>query len=296
MSELTPQHCYRHPGRETYVSCQRCERPICPDCMIPSSVGHQCPECVQSGMVTTRQTALPYGGTRVANPLVESAVLIGINVAVWLAIMTTGANSSPLLNWLPLLPESIPGRDADGQVILLQGVNNGAVWQVVTAVFTHVAIMHIALNMLSLFFLGPPVTAILGRARFLAIYLLSGFAGSVTVLYLSNPHGQTLGASGAIFGLMGAFLVIARKLQGNASQILFWLGINLVFTFTAPGISWQGHIGGLIGGALATAIFVAVPRGPKRSLIQWSALGVLALVLTVLVLVKVQSWGIPGVS
>jgi membrane associated rhomboid family serine protease len=293
MSELTPQHCYRHPGRETYVSCQRCERPICPDCMIPSSVGHQCPECVKSGMVSTRQAALPYGGTRVANPLIESVVLIGINVAVWLAIMSTGGNSSPMLNWMPLLPETWGFQDADGQVILLQGVNNGAVWQVVTAVFTHVAIMHIGLNMLSLFFLGPPVTAILGRARFLAVYALSGLAGSVTVLYLSNPHGQTLGASGAIFGLMGAFLVIARKLQGNVSQILFWLGLNLVFTFTASGISWQGHIGGLVGGALTTAILVAVPRGPKRSLIQWSALGFLAVVLVVLVLVKVQSWGMP---
>ncbi|HNJ78942.1 MAG TPA: rhomboid family intramembrane serine protease, partial [Marmoricola sp.] len=110
----------------------------------------------------------------------------------------------------------------------------------------------------------------------------------------SNPHSQTLGASGAIFGLMGAFLVIARKLQSNVSQILFWLGINIVFTFTASGISWQGHIGGLIGGALATAIIVAVPRGPRRALIQWSALAVLGVVLVVAVLVKVQTWGLPS--
>lgn len=292
MSELTPQHCYRHPGRETYVSCQRCGRPICPDCMVPSAVGHQCPECVHSGMVATRQGALPYGGTRVANPLIDSAVLIGINALVWVAIMTTGGNSSVLLHWLPLLPETSRALSG-GQVVLVQGVNNGAVWQVVTAVFTHVAIMHIGLNMLSLFFLGPPVTAVLGRARFLAVYGLSGLAGSVVVLYLSNPHAQTLGASGAIFGLMGSFLVIARKLQGNVSQILFWVGLNLVFTFTAPGISWQGHIGGLVGGVVVTGILVAVPRGPKRSLIQWSALGLVAAVLVVLVLLKVQTWGMP---
>ena len=111
--------------------------------------------------------------------------------------------------------------------------------------------------------------------------------------FLSHPNGQTLGASGAIFGLMGAFLVIARKLQGNVNQILFWLGINLVFTFTQPGISWQGHLGGLVGGVIATGIIVAVPRGPRRSLIQWSALGVMAVVLLVLVLVKVQTWGLP---
>ena len=293
MSEPTPQQCFRHSGRETYVTCQRCGRPICPDCMVPSAVGHQCPECVRSGSRETRQAALPYGGSRVANPLVDSAVLIGINVAVWVAIMATGGNNSPLLHWLPLLPETSRATDASGQMVLVQGVNNGAVWQVFTAIFTHVAIMHIALNMLSLFFLGPPVTAVLGRARFLAVYFLSGLAGSVVVLYLSHPNGQTLGASGAIFGLMGAFLVIARKLQGNVNQILFWLGINLVFTFTQPGISWQGHMGGLVGGVVATGIIVAVPRGPRRALIQWSALGVMALVLLVLVLVKVQTWGLP---
>ena len=293
MSEPTPQQCFRHSGRETYVTCQRCGRPICPDCMVPSAVGHQYPECVRTGSRETRQAALPYGGQRVANPLVDSAVLIGINVAVWVAIMATGGNNSPLLHWLPLLPETSRATDASGQMVLVQGVNNGAVWQVFTAIFTHVAIMHIALNMLSLFFLGPPVTAVLGRARFLAVYFLSGLAGSVVVLYLSHPNGQTLGASGAIFGLMGAFLVIARKLQGNVNQILFWLGINLVFTFTQPGISWQGHMGGLVGGVVATGIIVAVPRGPRRALIQWSALGVMALVLLVLVLVKVQTWGLP---
>ena len=294
MSELTPQHCFRHPGRETYISCQRCERPICPDCMVPSAVGHQCPECVQTGIRATRQGALPYGGQRVANPLIDSLVLIGLNVAVWVAIMTTGGQGSSLLNWLPLLPETSRALDNSGHVVLVQGVNNGAVWQVLTAVFTHVALMHIALNMVSLFFLGPPITAVLGRARFWAVYFLAGLAGSVTVLYLSNPHSQTLGASGAIFGLMGAFLVIARKLQSNVSQILFWLGINIVFTFTASGISWQGHIGGLIGGALATAIIVAVPRGPRHALIQWSALAVLGVVLVVAVLVKVQTWGLPS--
>ncbi len=135
--------------------------------------------------------------------------------------------------------------------------------------------------------------ACLAHSHLVAEAKSTAIHGIGLLVFLSHPNGQTLGASGAIFGLMGAFLVIARKLQGNVNQILFWLGINLVFTFTQPGISWQGHLGGLVGGVIATGIIVAVPRGPRRSLIQWSALGVMAVVLLVLVLVKVQTWGMP---
>ncbi len=269
----TAPTCYRHPDRETWIRCQRCDRPICPDCMRSAAVGFQCPSCVKEGSRSTRQGRTPYGGKQVDDPRLTSFVLIGINALVWLAITATGGNRSRLIDVLALLPDSAARQLESGQVTVVKGVDDGAWWQLVTSMFTHVEPIHLGFNMLALYFLGPMLEVVLGRARFLALYLVSGLVGSAAVMLLSEPHGQTVGASGAIFGLMGALAVVATKVGGQLQPILMWLGLNLVFTFTVSGISWQGHVGGLVGGAVLGAAMVYAPR-THRSLVQWSAVAV----------------------
>ncbi|GAB3994460.1 rhomboid family intramembrane serine protease [Nocardioides marmoraquaticus] len=273
-----PPVCYRHPDRETYIRCQRCDRPICPDCMQPASVGFQCPECVRDGARSTRQGLTPYGGKRSGDPRLTSFVLIALNVAVFVAVYLTGRGRSSLVDLLALLPQSAV-RIGPGGPVEVQGVSGGAVWQLVTSGFTHVALLHIAFNMLALYFLGPTLESVLGRARFLAVYLVSLLGGSAAVMWLAAPNGQTIGASGAIFGLFGALLVVALKVRGQVQQILVWLGLNLVITFAVPGISWQGHLGGLVTGAAIAAAIVYAPK-QRRALVQWGAVAlVLAVVL-----------------
>ncbi len=282
-----PPTCYRHPDRETWIRCQRCERPICPDCMNSASVGFQCPECVREGARSTRQARTPYGGNRTGDPRLTSFVLIGINVAVWLAIMATGGSRSRLVDFLALLPDSAAGV-RDGRVVVINGVDDGAVWQLVTSMFTHVQPLHIGFNMLALYFLGPTLENVLGRTRFLALYFVSGIAGSAAVMLLSAPNGQTLGASTAIFGLMGALAVVALKVRGQLQSVLTWIGLNLVLTFTIGNISWQGHIGGLVGGAAIGAAMVYAPR-KNRALVQWTATGLVLVVALLAVAARVVS-------
>lgn len=287
--------CYRHPDRATYIACQRCGRPICGDCMISAAVGFQCPECVREGARQTRQNAGPYGGERSRNPHLTTFVLIGINAAVWIAILLTGGGSSRLADLLALTPTgscysaSDPGRWypnagqtacstlADGS--WHAGVADGALWQVITTAFTHVEPLHIGANMLSLYFLGPLLERMLGRARFLAVYFLSALAGSVTVMWFSDPLTTTLGASGAIFGLIGALLVVARKSGGDIRNLMFWLLLNLAITFApGTGISWQGHLGGLAGGLVTGAIIAFAPHA-DRNRSQLVGLGAVLVVL-----------------
>ena len=252
--------------------------------MTSAAVGFHCPNCVKEGNRGSRQFKTPYGGERVADPRLTSFVLIGINVLVWLMIVATGRSNSTIVDKLALRPDSAARRLPDGTITVVQGVDDGAWWQIITSVFTHVEPWHIGFNMLALYFLGPILENVLGRARFLAVYLVSGVAGSAAVMLLSDPHGQTLGASGAIFGLMGALAVLALKVRGQVQTILMWIGLNLVFTFTIGGISWQGHIGGLIGGVLMGAAMIYAPR-QWRAPVQWAATGaVLAVSLALIVL------------
>ena len=287
--------CYRHPDRETYVRCQRCDKPICPDCMRDAAVGFQCPECIKEGAKSTRQGQAVYGGKRSADPRLTSMVLVALNGLVWVAILATGWTKSTLTDRFALLPTGrcgseadpgsfYPGADSerlcsgipDGQ--WFPGVSDGAYWQLVTSMFSHEQIWHIGFNMLVLWFLGPQIEAVLGRARFLALYLVSGLAGSVLVYWLAGADSSTLGASGAIFGLLGALLVVAYKVRGNVQSILSWLAINAVFTFLFPGISWQGHLGGFLGGVLVTAVVVYAPKN-RRQLIQMGGITLFVLAL-----------------
>ncbi len=285
--------CYRHSDRETYIRCQRCERPICPDCMSEAAVGFQCPECVAEGRRTVRQAKGAYGGAISANPGATSIALIGINVVVWAVIMATGRYGSRLYELFALGPAG-SCRESDGSwypsitdplvcaggtsARWVDGVSDGAAWQLLTSMFTHVEPWHLGFNMLALWVLGPQLESVLGRVRYLALYLLSGLAGSVAVYWLSAEHSTTVGASGAVFGLMGALIVVGLKVGGNIQGLLMWIGINAVITFTLPNVSWQGHFGGLAGGAAIAAILVFAPR-ERRTALQVAGLSAFALLL-----------------
>ena len=288
MSTETAPYCYRHPERETHISCQRCGRPICPDCMNQAAVGFQCPTCVQEGRKATRSGRTAYGGSRPSDPTLTSKVLIAVNVAVWLLISATGGRGSEWIERLALFPvgqcwfgpRMSPGV-TEAQCLpsggdWIEGVASGGWWQLGTSMFTHVDLMHIAFNMLALWFLGPQLELAVGRARFLALYFLSGLAGGVLVLFAGPEYGGTHGASGAIFGLMGALLVVAIKVRGNVRMIAMWLGLNLVITVTFPGISWQGHLGGFVAGVLIALVLVYAPR-QHRVAWQLAGLGVITL-------------------
>ena len=298
--------CYRHPGRETYIHCQRCGRPICPDCMRDAAVGFQCPECIAEGRRTVRTPRTRFGGlaTGLASgrASLTSLVLIGINVAVWLLITATGGNRSRLLGWLELLPQGrcTPGAASSGMFFpwvhseavcstvsghWVPGVADGAYWQLLTSAFTHVALMHIAFNMLALYILGPQLELAVGRARFLAIYLISALTGSAAVYWLAPVYQSTVGASGAVFGLMGALLVVALTVRADVQGILVWIGINFLLTVSVSGISWQGHLGGFVGGTLVAAVLALAPRGPRRTAYQVAGMtAVAALAVAAIVL------------
>ncbi|WAZ22880.1 rhomboid family intramembrane serine protease [Streptomyces cinnabarinus] len=268
--------CYRHPDRETGVRCTRCERPICPECMVSASVGFQCPDCVRTGSGTGHPPAAAQprtlaGGTLTADPHLVTKILIGINVAVFLAVQARPS----LLNDLYLL-----GAWPPAPFTPTQGVADGEWYRLVTSMFTHEAIWHIGFNMLSLWWLGGPLEAALGRARYLALYLVSGLAGSMLAYLLASPTTATLGASGAVFGLFGATAVLMRRLNYDMRPIIALLAINLIFTFS-PGfnISWQAHIGGLVAGVVIGYGMVHAPR-ERRALVQY---GTVALVLAVVI-------------
>lgn len=241
-----------------------------------AAVGFQCPSCVKEGARSTRSGRTAYGGVRSANPALTSQVLIAINLAVFLLIQATGGSHSPWLYHLALLPSRGVAL-IEGQPQVFDGVAEGAVWQLLTSAFTHLDLWHIGFNMVALWVLGPQLEAVLGRTRFLAVYLLSALSGSVLVYWLSGVGTPTIGASGAIFGLMGALLVVALKVRANAQQLLLWIGLNFLITVIGRSfISWQGHLGGFLGGMLVAAAFVYAPQAHRA---RWQLAAVVGLVV-----------------
>jgi membrane associated rhomboid family serine protease len=268
--------------------------------MRDAAVGFQCPDCVREGARSTRQARTTYGGLRPGSVGLVSKALIGINAAVWVLILATGANNSPWVWRLSLIPrglcaagdhpgsyypratsEALCSTTPDGH---FYGLAAGDWWEPLTSMFTHVEVWHIGFNMLALWFLGPQLEMVLGRARFLALYLLSGLVGSATVYWLSDQNTPTLGASGAIFGLMAALLVIAHKQHADVSQLLIWIGINAALTFFGNGISWQGHVGGFIGGLVLAYVLAYSPRERRTTYHVAGFAGVALLVVVALVL------------
>ncbi|MFF9218241.1 rhomboid family intramembrane serine protease [Streptomyces viridosporus] len=274
--------CYRHPDRETGIRCTRCERPICPECMVNASVGFQCPECVRSGSGTGHAptASLPRtiaGGTVVADPRLVTKILLGINLAVFVAVQIRPS----LLRDLYLI-----GVWPPAPFLPTEGVADGEWYRLFTSMFTHEAIWHIAFNMLGLWWLGGPLEQALGRARYLALYLISGLAGSALTYLLTSGTTATLGASGAIFGLFGAMAVLMRRLDYDMRPIIALLVINLIFTFS-PGfnIAWQAHIGGLVAGVVIGYAMVHAPR-ERRALIQYGTCALMLAVVVLLVLLR----------
>lgn len=298
LAAMQERVCYRHPAEPTGIVCQRCRRPICPRCMVAGSVGFQCPNCVEAGQRQTRQGQLPYGGLRSTNPALTSQVLIGINLLVWAAVFFTGGLQSPLVGWLAIRTEGwclvndsylVPVEAAEcvGNATWVDGVASGAWWQVLTSAFVHVELLHLAFNMAALFILGPQLEQALGRVRFLTVYLVSALAGSAVVLWFTDTHVTTLGASGAIFGMMGAVLVLVLKHRGDVRAILVWLGLNVVITVIgAASISWQGHLGGLLGGLVVTAAIIGLPR-EQRQRWQWPLVGLIAVLIAAAIVARV---------
>jgi membrane associated rhomboid family serine protease len=257
--------------------------------MHPASVGFQCPECFKEGVRSTRQGRTAYGGRRPLTGGLVSRILIGINVVVFLLVVGTGGNRSRLLHQLWLLPQSAcTNVGFDGRCTArAPGVADGAYWELLTAMFTHVQVWHIGFNMLALFVLGPQLELVLGRLRFLGLYLLSGLVGSAVVYWLAGPGSPTVGASGALFGLMGALLMVALKVRGDVQGLLTLIAVNLALTvFGAGFISWQGHLGGFVGGTLLGAVLVYAPRN-RRSL--WQAAGFAVVALGVVVAVALRT-------
>jgi membrane associated rhomboid family serine protease len=245
--------CYRHPGRTTYIRCNRCERYICGDCMRSAAVGHQCVECVEAGARTVRQPRTQFGGRERSGTPIVTYALIAINVGAFIVQMSAGSLERQLTLWPP-------------------GVAEGQLYRLVTAAFLHYGATHLLLNMWALYVVGPPLEMWLGRLRFGALYALSGLGGSVLVYLLSPLNTATAGASGAIFGLFGATFVVGKRLALDVRWVVAVIGINLAFTFVAPAISsqrisWQGHVGGLVTGALVAAAYVYAPRA-RRNMIQ----------------------------
>jgi len=273
--------CYRHPDRETGVRCTRCERPICPECMVSASVGFQCPECVRGGSgtghaPTAAQPRTIAGGTVAADPRLLTKILIGINVAVFIAVQVRPS----LLDHLVLVGEWPP---APYQAT--SGVAEGEWYRLVTAMFAHQAVWHIGFNMLSLWWLGGPLEAALGRVRYLALYFVSGLAGSALTYLLASPFESSLGASGAIFGLFGATAVLMRRLRYDMRPIIALLVINMIFTFGWGNIAWQAHIGGLVAGVITGYAMVHAPR-ERRALIQYGTCAVVLVIAVVLTLIR----------
>ncbi|TYK50463.1 rhomboid family intramembrane serine protease [Actinomadura decatromicini] len=281
--ETSVPTCYRHPGRETYVRCTRCDRFICPECMRDAAVGHQCVECVRAGNQGVRRavprTVLGARGSASAVPVV-TYTLIGACVLAYLA---------ELSSWRVVWEFMMLGRGVlpDGEV---GGVAEGEWYRLVTTMFLHqrggsFGVTHILFNMWALWAIGPALEQVLGRWRFLALYLLSGLGGSVLLYLVGSPADSAVGASGAIFGLFGAFFVIGRKFGGSVGPIVVLLVINLVITFSVPNISWQGHVGGLVVGTALAAAYAYAPAA-RRTLFHVGAPLVTLALLAALVLVR----------
>jgi membrane associated rhomboid family serine protease len=267
IEETESETCYRHPDRQSFIHCQRCGRTICPQCQTQAAVGVQCPECVREGRAEVAASGgvlrrmLPRGGAPVV-----TYVLMGLCVLAFAAQWLTGQSLTQ--EWL-----------LDPRYIRVEP------WRMLTAAFLHSPsfVFHLLFNLYALFIFGPVLEQFLGRARYLALYLIGALGGSVGEVLAyqlaaatngASDHwfgglfawAPSLGASGAIFALMGALLVMRRAMGVNPMQIIIVVVANLAFSFLASGIAWEAHVGGLAIGALLGAVFLATrqPRALRR--------------------------------
>ncbi|PRY11410.1 rhomboid family intramembrane serine protease [Kineococcus rhizosphaerae] len=256
--------CPRHPDRESWVRCQRCERPACPQCQRPAAVGVQCVDCVAEANKGVRQPRGTFGGAIASRDTVVTKVLIGLCLVMFLAKQVMPAK---LFTELSLV-----------NGYYLDAFSNGLWWQPITSAFLHASLLHLLFNAYALWVSGQYLEPLLGRVRFTALYVISALGGAVGgTLLPGTADSQLVGASGAIFGLFAALFVVNRHLGRQTGQILALIVINFLIGVFYAGISWQGHLGGLVTGALvATAMTLGRRRHPA---VQWVGTGAVAAVV-----------------
>jgi len=282
MAETVEKTCYRHPDRVTGLSCSECGRPICTECMTMAPVGIRCPEHsgkpqgVQRVTRGVQRASFEGAGAKVTK------LLIGVNVAVYVAELAQGGGVYGVNSTIY----------AKG-VLWAPFVANGDYWRLITAAFLHYGPFHLLLNMLGLYWFGSLLEQRIGSGRFLLLYLVSGLAGSAGAL-VASPTNPTVGASGAIFGILGAGLVLEQQRDyvfgGSALGVIV---ANLVLTFFWPGISIGGHIGGLIGGAGSMLALSRFGRG-HAAYGRAGALGIAGIVAVGVLSVAVAYWKAKG--
>jgi membrane associated rhomboid family serine protease len=237
------QVCYRHPGTETAVSCSNCGRPICTDCMVFSAVGIKCPECAGRPAAAKRAATRVRSAAGEGTGFIVTKTLIGINVLVYLLQASGGGTLT-----------NPSGEIFQRGYLRAYEVASGEWWRLVTSAFLHGSPLHLFFNMLMLWWFGRPLELLLGRGRFLAVYFLSILAGSAGALIVT-PTGATIGASGAVFGILGAGLILERnRINVFGGSALLIILVNLALSFTLNYVSIGGHIGGLVGGALTVLV------------------------------------------
>src|SRR6266571_276855 len=258
--------CFRHPGRETYVSCVRCGRPACPDCLRSAAVGQQCVECVREGNRGIRRAGAVFGGRPAAAAVVTWA-LVGINIVLYIVELARPGLAN---DWAML------GQARFSAGGPLEGVAQGQWYRLITSAFlpppglSGLGPLDIAFNMWALILVGPALERLLGHLRFIAVYLVSALGGSVMFYLIGPSNVEALGASGAIFGLFGAWFVVARRLRLDSRWIVTIIVLNLVIGFTVHGIAWQAHVGGILAGGILAAAYAFAPKA-NRALIQGGA-------------------------
>jgi membrane associated rhomboid family serine protease len=275
-------YCYRHPDRETGLSCSECGRPICVDCMTAAPVGIRCPEHSGKprGPAKVTQTVRRTAGA--GTGAIVTRVLVAINVSVYLLQLGEGAGLNANSGWI-----------FEHGALFGPLVADGDWWRLLTAAFLHYGPIHLGLNMLALWWFGEVVERSLGRGRFLLLYLASGLSGSAGAL-LADPTAVTVGASGAVFGMLGALLILEWQATGSfTGQAMTLIALNLVFSFAVSGISWGGHIGGLVGGILGTLALARFGRG-HAAYGRLGLLGTASLVAIGIASVAIAYWKVRG--
>jgi membrane associated rhomboid family serine protease len=279
--QSAPPSCYRHPGRETYVSCVRCGRPACPDCLRSAAVGQQCVDCVKAGNQGTRTASGLFGGRTPSGATVTWS-LVAINIVLYLIELARPNLANDL---------GMVGLATFNGHLPLQGVAAGQWYRLVTSAFLPppgggLGPLDIFFNLWALIMVGPALEKTLGHGRYITVYLVSAIGGSVLFYYLAPSYELALGASGAIFGLLGAWFVVAKRLGLDNRWLISVVVINLFFDLLLRSeIAWQAHVGGLVAGGLLTAAFVYAPR-TRRAYLQVGATVVLLGLLAVAVVIR----------
>jgi membrane associated rhomboid family serine protease len=289
MSTAETKYCYRHPDRPTGLSCSECGRPICTDCMTAGPVGLRCPDHATSGgrrpagSIAGRGSIAPTTHLRGTEALVTKT-LIAVNVAIYLitAVQGNGLNAPGGPLW-------------DKMILWGPYIARHEYWRLITAAFLHASVLHIAFNMLALWWFGAAVENYLGRGRFIGLYLVGGLAGSAGAL-IQAPLTPVVGASGAIFAILGAMLILewqtTGRLAGNAMTLIV---INLALGFAIANVSIGGHIGGLVGGILATLTFARWGKG-HAAYSRVGIAGVVGLVVIAVASVAISYWRVRGLA